>query len=93
MTRDEMVKRHWKSYMVINYKDEGMQEPAECLLSAIDFDAEILTLTPISKNYFQDEFKANLKFCSIPKRMKAVAINGEKITDPTYNFIKSRKYP
>lgn len=93
MTREEMVKRHWKPYMAVTYKDEGMKAPVECLLSAIDFDAEILTLTPIDTAYHQDEFKANLKFVSIPKRMKAVAINGEKIADPIANFIKGRKYP
>lgn len=93
MTREEMVKRHWKPYMAVTYKDEGMKVPVECLLSAIDFDAEILTLTPIDAAYHQDEFKANLKFVSIPKRMKAVALNGEKIVDPITNFIKGRKYP
>ena len=88
-----MVKRHWKPYMVVSYRDNGMKEPVECLLSAIDFDAELLSLTPISSDYHQDEFKACLKFCSIPKRMKAVAINGEKISDPSENIIKGRKYP
>lgn len=93
MTREEMVKRHWKPYMAINYQDKGMKHPAECLLSAIDFDAELLTLTPIDDFYEQKEFKAPIQFCSIPKRMKAIAINGEKITEPTENFIKARKYP
>lgn len=79
--------------MAVTYKDEGMQVPVECLLSAIDFDAEILTLTPIDPAFHQDEFKANLKFISIPKRMKVVSINGEKIVDPISNFIKGRKYP
>jgi hypothetical protein len=90
MTREEMVKSHWKPYMIIDYKDDGMKFPAECLLSAIDFDAEILTLTPINDFYNQTEFEANLKFCSIPKRLKAAAVHGQKIKEPTENFIKAK---
>lgn len=88
-----MVKRHWKPYMPVLYQDAGMKFPAECMLSAIDFDAEILTLTPYDGMYQQNEFKANLQFCTIPKRMKVVSKDGKKIVDPTENFIKSRKYP
>lgn len=93
MTREEMVKRLWKPFMSIDYQDTGMQYPAECLLSAIDFDAEILTLTPIHEYYKQQDFKANLKFCSIPKRLKAVTLNGKKKEDPTENYIKAKKCP
>lgn len=93
MTREEMIKRHWKPYMVVAYQDNGMQSPIECMLSAIDFDAEVLTLTPMEPIYVQREFSANLKFCSIPKRMKAISVNGKKIIEPTENFIKARKYP
>jgi hypothetical protein len=92
MNREEMVKRHWKPYQVVNYQDEGMKFPAECLLSAIDFDAEILTLTPINDFYNQQEFQANLKFCSIPKGMKVAAVNGKRIPDPSENFIKAKKF-
>lgn len=79
--------------MVIDYKDEGMQHSAECLLSAIDFDAELLTLTPIHEFYQQTEFKANLKYCSIPKRLKAATVNGKIQKDPNENYIKARKLP
>jgi len=90
MTREEMVKRHWKPYMIIQYQDHGMTHPAECLLSAIDFDAEILTLTPINEFYEQKEFDANLKYCSI-KRLKVESVHGNKIEHKAYNFIKSKK--
>lgn len=93
MTREEMVKRSWKPYMIIDYKDEGMLHPVDCLLSAIDFDAEILTLTPINDFYEQREFKANLKFCSIPNRLRAATIDGKKISDPKENFIKAKQFP
>ena len=42
MTREEKVKITWKAYMLIEYKDKGMQIAAECLLCSIDFDAEII---------------------------------------------------
>lgn len=90
MTREEMVKRHWKPYMIIDYKDGGMMLPVECLLSAIDFDAEILTLTPMNDFFERKEFKANLKYCFIPKRLKPASINGEKVKDINDNFIKSK---
>lgn len=85
-----MIKKHWKPYMIIDYQDNGMKFPAECLLSAIDFDAEILTLTPINEFYNQNEFEANLKYCSIPKRLKAVTINGVKQKEPSDNLIKAK---
>lgn len=91
MTRKEMIKRHWKPYQVVLYKDEGMKHPAECLLSAIDFDAEVLTLTPINDFYNQWEFKANLKFCTIPK-IRVAAVNGKRVPDPAENFIKAKKH-
>lgn len=91
MTRDEMVKRSWRPYMTIDYQDEGMKHPAQCLLSAINFDAEILTLTPLNDFYEQEEFPANLKYCSIRKRLKIVAKDGKKVTDPTTNTIKSKQ--
>lgn len=91
MTREEMVKRHWKPYMIIDYQDNGMKFPAACLLSGIDFDAEILTLTPINEYYNQKEFPASLKYCFIPKRLKAAAINGEIQKDPADNLIKAKQ--
>ena len=91
MTREEMVKKHWKPYSIVLYQDKGMKFPAECLLSGIDFDAEILTLTPIDDFYEQNEFRAAIQFCSIPKRIKAVAINDVKVKEPNDNFIMAKK--
>ena len=88
-----MIKRHWKPYMLIEYKDEGMKESAECLLTAIDFDAEILTLTPVNEFYKQEEFFANLKYCSFSKRMSVATMDGEKIKAPKNNFIRGKMLP
>jgi len=92
MTREEIVKRSWKPYMVIEYKDEGMDHSAECLLSAIDFDAEILTLTPLNNFYEQKEFPANLRFCEVRKRLMAASINGKKIKNPEENIVKAKVF-
>lgn len=93
MTREEMVKRHWKPYMIIEYKDEGMLHSAECLLSAIDFDAELLTLTPINEFYDRKEFTANLKYCSFSKRLKAETVDGAKLKVPNNNFLRAKILP
>ena len=77
--------------MSIDYQDQGMKEPAECLLSAIDFDAEILTLTPLNDFYLIREFQANLKYCSVSKRLKAAAIEGENVKDIATNKMKAKK--
>lgn len=90
MTREEMIKRRWKAYETILYQDAGMKYPAECLLSEVDFDGEVLTLTPMNDFYQQNEFQANLKYCSLPK-MKPAAIDGKKISDKNDNFIKAKK--
>ncbi len=65
MTRQEMCLIKWKAYMSIEYKDNGMEHSAECLLSPIDFDAEILNLTPMDDFYFQREFPAHIQFSFI----------------------------
>lgn len=91
MTREEMVKIKWKAYMTVEYQDRGMKHPAQCLLSAIDFDAELLTLTPLDDFYEQREFQGHIQFCSLSKRLKPSAINGEKIKEPTENNLRAKK--
>ena len=93
MSRQEMIKAHWKPYMLVVYQDRGMKFPAECLLSGIDFDSELLTLTPLDGLHEEHEFTGHIQFCSIPKRMKAISVNGKKVSDPIENHIKGRKYP
>lgn len=77
--------------MSVEYQDHGMKHPAECLLCAIDFDAEILTLAPLNDFYQQKEFKANLKYCFLSKRMKAESVNGKKVKDRVENDLKVKK--
>lgn len=80
MTREEMCKKHWKPYSIIHYQEERMLHPVECLLSGIDFDAELMILTPVDEFYDQREFPANIKYCSIPpKKLTAVTYNGKRI--------------
>lgn len=86
-----MCKTKWKAYMTVEYQDHGMKHPAQCLLSAIDFDSEILTLTPLDDFYEQREFSAHIQFCSFSKRLRPSAINGKKVNEPTENTIKAKK--
>jgi len=69
MTREEMVKRSWKPYMEILYQEDRMREPVVCLLVGIDFDGEIMDLQPLDDKYRHEDFKANLKYCSVPKKV------------------------
>lgn len=91
MTREEMCKLKFKAYMSIEYKDYGMTHPAECLLSAVDFDAEQMKLTPLNDFYEQREFWGHIQFCSLSNRMKMAAKNGKKIPDTKTNEIKAKK--
>ena len=91
MTREEMIKIKWHAYMSIDYQDQGMKFPAECLLTAVDFDAELLTLTPLNDFYEQRQFPAAIQFCTVSKRMKVATIEGKKIDDPRTNELKAKK--
>jgi hypothetical protein len=74
--------------MTILYQDNGMKKPVECMLSAIDFDSEILTLTPFPESSYEaNEFHAHIRFCTVQRLRLA------KDTEPKDNFIKARKYP
>ena len=44
MTREEMVRKSYKPYMVINYKPKNYTKLAEALLCAVDFDNETMTI-------------------------------------------------
>lgn len=81
MTREEMIKRSWKPYMGIDYKHPRMDEPIQCMLISINFDDEVMELQPYDDNYYAQSFFSAIQNCSIPKRLKVVALNGEKVTD------------
>ena len=74
MERDEMVKRSWKPYMEIHYQENRMPEAIVCLLTGIDFDSEIMTLQPLDEKFKNVDFPANIKYCSIPKKITALKI-------------------
>lgn len=72
MTREEMVKRAYKPYMVILYRQRYFLEAKtiECLLVSIDFDNELVTLQPLeSANYdiLTSTFITSISNCSFPK--------------------------
>ena len=81
MTREEMIKRSWKPYMSIDYKHPRMKEPIQCMLVSINFDDEVMELQPYDDNYYAQSFFSAIQNCSIPKRLKVVALNGEKVKD------------
>ena len=73
MTREEMIKMRFKPYMIIAYQTNRMPLPVDCLLSAIDFDNELMTLTPLDGWWVNKEFDTPIQFCSLPKQKMKVA--------------------
>jgi hypothetical protein len=70
--------------MVVQYKDRGMGQLADCLLCSVDFDAELLKLIPFDDVHQEKTFYGAIQYCSLPKRgMKAVSLNGNKIKEKT----------
>ena len=82
MTREELIKRSWKAFQVIEYMVPRMDKPAECLLLSVQFDDELMVLQPLDPQFKKDDFIASIKYCSVPKKkIAAVALNGKKIKD------------
>ena len=94
MEREEMIKRSWKAYEEILYKQARMNRAMLCLLVSIDFDDECMTLQPmLGEEYTNRDFVADIKFCSIPrKKMEAATINGEKIKKVIPDFEGSTEH-
>jgi hypothetical protein len=94
MDRDEMIKRSWKAYEEIEYKQARMNRSMLCLLVSVDFDDECLTLQPLlGEEYTNKDFVADIKFCSIPrKKMQAAIVNGEKIKKEIPKFEGSTEH-
>ena len=82
MTREEMLKLHWKAYREIMYQHPRSKEPVLCILLGIDFDDESMTLQPLGDGFITKDFTAGIQFCSIPKKkMKVITVNGKKVSN------------
>ena len=53
--------------MQIDYKNPRMEESARCMICAIDFDNEIITLSSLDEKYEEDNFITNISNCFLPK--------------------------
>ncbi len=66
MTREQFIKTRFKAYQPINYVMRN-KTTVECLLIAVHFDRELLTLDPLDKiMYHDEEFVSHIKDCYIP---------------------------
>jgi hypothetical protein len=71
MTRDKMVKLKWTAYREIFYYDRVLQATISCMLVAVDFDNETMTLRPFPDDIYEPEnFSANIRDCELPKYQK-----------------------
>lgn len=67
MEREDFVKKKFKAYQLIDYYNRGMDRPVECMLIAINFDTEILTLRtfPNDSPFTDEEFTVHISQCKI----------------------------
>jgi len=52
MTREDLVKKRWQGYEIINYTRVNRDEPIEYMLISIDFDNELFQLEPMDKETY-----------------------------------------
>jgi len=68
MTREQMIKTNWKPYMKLEFKTSSMENPIMCILLAINFESEILTMLPVdTETYEPDEVFMPIQYIFIPK--------------------------
>ncbi len=88
MDRDKFIKRRWKAYEVVLYKndrmknwDGGLGVEVECMVCCINFDEETILLQTIEKGIFTDEeFYASIKNIETA-RPKLSVVGGKKIKE------------
>jgi len=67
MTREEMVKRPFKPYMILIFHDRD--KDVEMMLLAAHFDNEVFTLVPVDTDFYEDEsITVSILKVSFPKR-------------------------
>ena len=67
MTREQFCKYKFRAYMQIDYKPPRMEESVRCMLVAVDFDNEIMTLSSTEIDCENDNFIVNIKYCFLPR--------------------------
>lgn len=67
MTREEMVKRSFKPYMVLIFHDRD--KDVEMMLLAVNFDNEVFTLSPVYTDFYEDDaITVSISKVSFPKK-------------------------
>lgn len=71
MNREKLCKIKWTAYREIFFYDRGLEATIACMLVAIDFDNETMTLRPFPDSEFEPEdFTVNIRDCELPKYQK-----------------------
>ncbi len=67
MTREEIVKRSFRPYMILIFHDRD--KDVEMMLLAVHFDNEVFTLAPFDTKTYEDEsINVSISKVSFPKR-------------------------
>ena len=69
MDRDELIKKRWVGYELIEYRPYRKEDVViECMLLSIDFEQELFKLEPIDKEMYEDKsFWARVEYCKRPR--------------------------
>ena len=71
MKREKLVKLKWTAYREIFFYDRAIGCTTSCMLVAIDFDKETMTLRPFPDGWAEYiDFTANIADCELPKYQK-----------------------
>lgn len=68
MTRDELIKKRWVGYELIEYRPYRKENIViECMLLSIDFEQELFKLEPVDKELYEDaSFWVRVEYCKRP---------------------------
>lgn len=73
MTREEMVKRSFKPYMILIFHDRD--KDVEMMLLAAHFDNEVFTLSPVDTDFYEDEsITVSISKVSFPKKVTKMKV-------------------
>lgn len=73
MTREEMIKRSFRPYMIITYNDRHGDK--DMILVSADFENEVFTLRPLDIDRYEDEdFQVSISKVSFKKKEKSLKI-------------------
>jgi len=70
MTEVQFQNRRWSPFEIMIYQPSEKHEPLECIVTAVNFDDQLLELRkliPNVLNRWEDKFPARYEWCKSPR--------------------------